>query len=91
MPAQGASSLYMPNAASCENSRKGEPGSSRLRTRSRGSNLPREVWRSRDVSPPPISATATFARKSATSAAMASLLVLNSAERVWIFVLRTAI
>ena len=43
----------MPSAASAENSRKGEPGSSRALMRSRGSSLPRSVCLARAFSPPP--------------------------------------
>ena len=44
MPADGASSSYMPYAASWDSSRNGGPGQ-QPRTRSRGSSLPRATWR----------------------------------------------
>src|SRR3974377_2117274 len=53
IPAAAMLSSYMPKAASCENSRNGDPGSSSARTRSRGSSLPLPVWRLRVVFPPP--------------------------------------
>ena len=55
MPAAAMASSYMPYAASCENSRNGEPGSSSARTRSRGSSLPRATCFARAASPPPCS------------------------------------
>ena len=45
MPADAMLSPYMSNAASCDNSRNGLPGSSSARTRSRGRSLPRATWR----------------------------------------------
>ena len=44
---------YIPNAASGESSRSGEPGSTSRSTRSRGSSLPRATWRSRERAGPP--------------------------------------
>src|SRR5690242_10414719 len=80
IPAPGASSSYMPKAASGESSRKGEPGSSRRRKRSRGSSLPRAVCFARAASSPPCAARSTLARQSATSAAIAVALAWNSFE-----------
>jgi len=62
MPAAGASESYMPCALSCQSSRKGEPGSSRRSTRSRGKSLPRATCRSRMRSGPPSAALATVSR-----------------------------
>src|SRR6185503_6087788 len=79
--AQCTSPPYMPQAASWPTSRKGEPGSSSARTRSRGSILPRAAW-----SPPTVTvATLTF--RSFTSSPMRPALALNSAERAfsWLF------
>ncbi len=67
MPAQGTSSSYMPQAASCDSSRKGEPVSISVRTRSRGSSLPRFRCRARAVSPPPSATLSTFRRKTVTA------------------------
>src|SRR5712691_7924733 len=80
MPAPGASSSYMPRAASCESSRKGEPGSSNRRRRSRGSNFPRARCLERADSSPPCAARSTLARRSATSAASAREFAWNSSE-----------
>src|SRR2546426_2522519 len=80
MPALGALSSYMPNAASCESSRKGEPGSSSRRRRSRGSSLPRARCFSRAASSPPWAARSTLARRSVTSAAIARAFARNSSE-----------
>src|SRR5688572_9968254 len=82
MPAEGASSPYMPCAASCENSRKGAPGSSSPRTRSRGNNFPRLVcffWAS---GPPPSEARATCLRRSSTSARWCVAFAANPGEPV---------
>src|SRR5712692_11652121 len=81
MPAPGASSSYMPKAASCESSRNGEPGSSSKRKRSRGSSFPRAVCLARAGSSPPCAARSTLARRSATSAADAPAFAWNSSER----------
>src|SRR4051794_31578921 len=67
IPAPGASPSYIPCAASGESSRNGAPLSSSRSTRSRGSSLPREVWRSRARSPPPIRTRASCSRRSATN------------------------
>src|SRR6185437_3443306 len=72
-------SSYIPLAASGDNSRNGEPGSIRFITRSRGSSLPRDTWRSRDCSEPPSAAWARRACNSAVSAPMFSALARNSA------------
>src|SRR5512145_2028255 len=81
MDAEWTSPLYMPQAASWPISRNGEPGSSSLATRSRGSILPRAVCLSRAAWSPPCRTVAIFSRKSATSARMRSAFSRNSAER----------
>src|SRR4051812_2949061 len=68
IPAPGASSWYMPFAASWPISSRGEPGSSSRVTRSRGSSLPRATCRSRCLSGPPSAALATWLRSSSASA-----------------------
>src|SRR5712691_11977067 len=90
-PAPGASSSYMPKAASCESSRKGEPGSSNRRRRSRGSNFPRARCFARAASSPPCAARSTFARRSAASAAIARAFAWNSSERGFSLLLMTGI
>ena len=60
MPAAWIASSYMPLAASGDNSRNGVPGSISRMTRSRGSSLPRAVWRSRARLLPPSAASARF-------------------------------
>src|SRR6266568_3152866 len=70
----------MPKAASCESSRKGEPGSSSRRRRSRGSNFPRARCFACAASSPPCAARSTLARRSATSAASARAFAWNSSE-----------
>ena len=47
--------------AKVDSSKKGVPGSSSICTRSRGSSLPRAVWRSRDFGGPPAAASARLA------------------------------
>src|SRR6185436_3323584 len=79
--AECTSPPYMPQAASCPTSRNGEPGSSRPRTRSRGSSLPRARCFSRAFSSPPIAALSVFSFRSATSPRMRSALARKSAER----------
>ena len=69
MPAAAMVSSYMPYAANCENSRNGDPVSRSARTRSRGSSLPRPVWRSRARSPRLARSRRPRAFRSATSAA----------------------
>ena len=81
IPAAGTSPPYRPKAASCENSRNGEPGSISAATRSRGSSLPRATWRSRATAPPPCETSATLARRSSTRPRIAAALAANSAER----------
>ena len=66
MPAAGTWLSYMFQAASCDSSRNGEPTSSSVRTRSRGSSLPRATCFSRAASPPPWLMVSTFSRRSAT-------------------------
>ena len=90
-PALGASLSYMPYAASCESSRNGEPGSSRVRTRSRGRSLPRATCFARAASPPPWETSATLPRRSWTSDSIAVWLARNSAERALMLVRRMAI
>src|SRR6266513_613779 len=81
----------MPKAASCESSRKGDPGSSNRRKRSRGSNFPRARCLARAASSPPCAARSTFARRSATSAAIARAFAWNSSERGFSLLLMTGI
>src|ERR1700688_3818448 len=71
----------MPFAASAENSRNGEPGSTRRSMRSRATSLPRLRCRSTAIGPPPPRARARCSRKSSTSAAMAFALRSKSADR----------
>ena len=76
MPAPGASSSYMPFAASGDSSRKAEPGSSNRSIRSRTGSLPRSRCRAIDRSSPAAPRSliaAVLARSSATSARMAAL------------------
>ena len=78
MPAPGTSSPYMPCAASWENSRNGEPGSSSASIRRAAA-----ACRGPDAAcaPPrrrPAPRAATWARRSATSAAIAAALARNS-------------
>src|SRR5574337_62687 len=80
-PAQGAASRYMPCAASGAISRNGVPGSSSMRTRSRGRSLPRAVCLARAASPPPAAARSICSRRSSTSARIAAALAWNSALR----------
>src|SRR5260370_15800552 len=91
MPAPGASSSYTPNAASCESSRKGDPGPSSRRRRSRGSSFPRATCLARADSSPPCAARSTLARRSATSAAIATAFAWNSPERGFSLLLMTGI
>src|ERR1700681_517791 len=86
MPADAMAPSYMPKAASCENSRNGEPESTSARIRSRGSSFPRATCFADAVLPPPSSTVATFTRKSATSAAIASRLAANTGSRGSTFV-----
>src|SRR5687767_2804023 len=86
MPAAAMLSSYMPNAASCESSRKGLPGSSSAWTRSRGRSLPRPRCLALAASPPPCSIVATFARRSATCASIDSRLAANAGARGFSFV-----
>jgi hypothetical protein len=60
-------------------------GSISVRTRSRGSSLPRPTCRARDASPPPSSILAIRSRMSATSAAIASRLRVNVGSRGFTF------
>src|SRR5690349_15370329 len=73
-------SSYMPWAASGDNSRNGEPGSSSRMTRSRGSNLPRDRWRSRMRWGPPSAASARRFCSSSANARMRAALAENSAD-----------
>src|SRR3989454_8383668 len=84
--AECTSPLYMPQAASWPISRNGEPASSSVRTRSRGSSLPRAACLSRAAWSPPMVTVATFSLRSATSERMRSALARNSAERglIWL-------
>src|SRR3954462_13329248 len=89
--AECTSPEYMPYAASWPTSRKGEPGSSRFLTRSRGSILPRAVCLSRALWSPPTLAAATFCFRSSTSAFIRSALARNSAERALTWLLMALI
>src|SRR5690349_275701 len=82
---------YMPQAASWPISRKGDPGSSSVRTRSRGRSLPRAVCLSRAAWSPPTLTVATFCFRSSTSAFMRSAFALNSGERALSWLLMTLI
>src|SRR5471032_2499251 len=84
-PAPGASSLYMPYAASCDSSRNGVPGSSNWAMRSRGSSLPRDTCLSREACPPPNAIFATFSFRSATSNSSAAAFARNSSLRGFSF------
>src|SRR5471030_2696356 len=84
-PAPGASSLYMPYAAICDNSRNGVPGSSNCEIRSRGNSLPRDTCLSRAACPPPRAIFATFSFRSATTASSAAALARNSSLRGFSF------
>src|SRR3954471_6145934 len=88
-PEPGASSSYMPIAASGDSSRNGEPGSSSARTRSRGRSLPRDTWRLRESSPPPSRTLSVRSLRSATSVRIAAALRLKVSERVSICEART--
>src|SRR5262245_20806284 len=81
--APGAAPSYRSSAASVESSRKGEPGSQRRSTRSRGSSLPRAVCRSRALSPPPPAARASRSRSSPTRRRCSASLRSNSALPGW--------
>src|SRR3954471_6669890 len=87
MEALCTSPEYIPQAASWAISTNGEPASSSVCTRSRGSILPRAVCLSRAACSPPMLTVATFSLRSSTSAFMRSALARNSAERVlsWLF------
>src|SRR6266508_1423843 len=74
IPADGASSSYMPNAASGDSSRNGVPGSRRRSTRSRGSSLPARTCRSRACSGPPRRTCSSRSRSWATSFVICSRL-----------------
>src|SRR4051812_14215178 len=89
MEALWTSPEYIPQAASWPISRNGEPGSSSVRTRSRGSILPRAVCLSRAAWSPPTLAAPTFSLRSATSVCMRSALARNSAERALTWLLMT--
>src|SRR3954466_13587528 len=84
IPAPGTSRSYMSHAASWPISRNGEPGSSSRSTRSRGSSLPRETWRSRLFSFPPSAAWATSARSFCASARFCAARARNSSLSVTI-------
>src|SRR5437016_5176069 len=82
MPAAGASSSYIPFAASGDNSRNGVPGSSNAAMRSRTGSFP--CWRCRSTyfAPPPSRAAASRCFSSATSPCRCSRFAANSAEAV---------
>src|SRR5687768_9913914 len=77
-PAPGASSSYIPVAASADSSRKGLPGSSSASTRSRGSSLPRATCRSRLFAGPPSRTVSSRSRRSAASPRLTSALRANA-------------
>src|SRR5688572_1700503 len=89
--AEGTSPPYMPQAASWPISRKGEPGSSSVRTRSRTSSLPRATCFARAASSPPCETAAAFCRRSSTRPRMRSALARNSSERGLSWLLMTGI
>src|SRR5258706_3977851 len=68
-------------AASCDSSRKGAPGSHNMRTRSRGSSLPRATCFLRAASPPPIAIWSIFARRSSTSDSISRAFAWNDSSR----------
>ena len=65
-----------PHPASGESSRKADPGSRSSSIRSRAVSLPRAWWRSTYFSPPPATATACWASRSASFSSIASRLAL---------------
>ena len=67
-----------PHPASGESSRKADPGSTSSSIRSRAVSLPRAWWRSTYFSPPPATATACWASRSASFSSMASRFGLDS-------------
>src|SRR6185436_17419460 len=79
--AECTSPPYMPQAASWPISRKGEPGSSSLLTRSRGSIFPRPTCLSRAEASPPSATVWILSFRSPTRLCMRSALARNSAER----------
>ena len=87
-PAEEILSSYMPQAANCPISRNGEPASRSCASRSRGKSLPREVWRSRASSVPPLMTDAAFASMSLTNARIRSVLAVNVSEAVLIWDVR---
>src|SRR5260370_5551494 len=82
MPAAGASSSYIPFAASGESSRKGVSGSSNAASRSRGGTFPCSRCRARYFAPPPCRDFARRALRSLTSPLSASRFAPKSAEEV---------
>src|SRR5437763_14131025 len=81
MPAAGTAPSYISYAAKAESSRKGEPGSSNTRMRSRASNLPGPRGRCREGSSPPRAIACDLSRRSATTARIAWSLARNASER----------
>src|SRR6476659_10096689 len=65
-----------PQPASGDSSRNAEPGSTRSSIRSRGRSFPRSWWRSTYVCPPPPTAFACSASRSASFSSIASRLVM---------------
>src|SRR5579863_1609562 len=80
MPADGASSRYISQAASAENSRNGDRGSSSRRTRSRAGILSRATCRAIASAPPPAITFVVRSRSSPTSAMKCSRFAANSDE-----------
>src|SRR5438128_4401398 len=77
-PAHGASSSYIPFAASGESSRNGVFGSSSAAIRSRTGNFPCCLWRSMYFGPPPSRASAILRCSSAMSDCIRSRLARKS-------------
>src|SRR5690554_2068867 len=90
-PAAGTSSSYTAWAANGLISRNGEPLSSKVSMRSRGSSLPWAQWRAWACSPPPWAICANKVLSSVSCWSMAPRLVVNSGEWVLISVLNMAI
>ena len=89
IPAPGDSSSYMPVAASGDSSRNGDPGSTRVSTRSLGNSFPRATWRARELSGPPSEALARE-RDAAEGRLAAALQAQEAARRTMEAAQRTA-
>ena len=88
-PPDGTGESYISQAASGDNSRNGEPSSSRALMRSRGSILPRSRCFLMAFSPPPWRTSSWRSRSSAMSLSISSRLALNSGDVVDTFASRT--